>query len=68
MQVYLSVASIWEATIKFQLGKLPLPESAAIYLPKQRVRHSIASLTIDEDTIAQLPNLLPSIVIRLIGS
>jgi PIN domain nuclease of toxin-antitoxin system len=56
-RIYLSVASIWEATIKFQLGKLPLPESAEIYLPKQRIRHSIESLMIDEGTIRQLPNL-----------
>jgi PIN domain nuclease of toxin-antitoxin system len=56
-QVYLSVASIWEATIKYQLGKLPLPESPEIYLPKQRDRHKIESLTIDEGTIQQLPKL-----------
>jgi PIN domain nuclease of toxin-antitoxin system len=55
--IYLSVASIWEATIKYQLGKLPLPESAELYLPKQRIRHKIDSLLIDEGTIAQLPKL-----------
>lgn len=32
-KVYLSVASVWEATIKYQLGKLPLPESPETYLP-----------------------------------
>jgi PIN domain nuclease of toxin-antitoxin system len=59
-RVYLSVASVWEATIKYQLGKLPLPESPEIYFPKQRDRHEIESLTIDEGTIQQLlhrPNL-----------
>jgi PIN domain nuclease of toxin-antitoxin system len=56
-RVYLSVASVWEATIKYQLGKLPLPESPEIYLPRQRDRHEIASLTIDEGTIQQLPKL-----------
>jgi PIN domain nuclease of toxin-antitoxin system len=56
-RVYLSVASVWEATIKYQLGKLPLPESPEIYLPKQRDRHQIDSLTIDEGTIQQLPTL-----------
>jgi PIN domain nuclease of toxin-antitoxin system len=55
--IYLSVASVWEATIKYQLGKLPLPESPEIYLPKQRIRHKIDSLFIDEGTIAQLPKL-----------
>jgi PIN domain nuclease of toxin-antitoxin system len=56
-RVYLSVASVWEATIKYQLGKLPLPESPEIYLPKQRDRHQIDSLTIDEGTIQKLPTL-----------
>ena len=42
--VFLSVVSIWEAIVKHQLGKLPLPHSAAIYLPQQRERHMIASL------------------------
>ena len=44
--VYLSVASIWEATVKYQLGKLPLPESPEKYLPNQRIRHQIESLSI----------------------
>lgn len=58
-EVYLSVASVWEAMIKYQLGKLPLPESPETYLPKQRERHQIASLSIRETTIAQLAKLPP---------
>ncbi len=58
-EVYLSVVSVWEATIKYQLGKLPLPESPEIYLPKQREKHLIASLSIDETTITQLAKLPP---------
>jgi PIN domain nuclease of toxin-antitoxin system len=26
-EIYLSVVSVWESIIKYQLGKLPLPES-----------------------------------------
>lgn len=52
--VYLSVASIWESIIKYQLGKLPLPKSPEIYLPEQRKRHQIASLVIDEGSVIQL--------------
>ena len=48
--VYLSVVSVWEAIIKYQLGKLPLPESTETYLPKQRARHQIASLPVDEES------------------
>ncbi|MEW6493552.1 MAG: type II toxin-antitoxin system VapC family toxin [Cyanobacteriota bacterium] len=55
--VYLSVVSVWEAIIKYQLGKLPLPESPETYLPKQRTRHQIASLPVDEESVAQLAKL-----------
>ena len=55
--VFVSVISIWECTIKYQLGKLPFPKSPEIYLPEQRKRHSLDSLTIDENTIAQLVKL-----------
>ncbi|MBE9198661.1 MULTISPECIES: type II toxin-antitoxin system VapC family toxin [unclassified Nodularia (in: cyanobacteria)] len=56
-EVYLSCISVWEATVKYQLGKLPLPESPEIYLPKQRQQHLISSLNLDEQSIAQLVNL-----------
>ncbi len=55
--VYLSVVSLWECIIKYQLGKLPLPESPEIYLPKQREQHRIDSLTVDEASVAQLIKL-----------
>jgi PIN domain nuclease of toxin-antitoxin system len=58
-EVYLSVISVWECIIKYQLGKLPLPESPEIYLPKQRNLHSILSLDLDEGSVAQLINLPP---------
>ena len=55
--VFLSVVSIWETVIKYQLGKLPLPESPATYLPKQRVRHLIRSLDVDEASVLRLTQL-----------
>ena len=55
--VYLSCISVWEVTVKYQLGKLPLPESPEIYLPKQRQKHLINTLTLDEESVAQLLNL-----------
>jgi PIN domain nuclease of toxin-antitoxin system len=45
-EVYLSVASVWEAVIKHALGKLPLPEAPAEYLPRQRQAHRIAALVL----------------------
>jgi len=58
--VYLSAASIWEAVIKHALGKLPLPDAPAEYLPRQREAHGIASLPIEEAALihlAKMPSL-----------
>jgi len=33
-EIFLSVVSIWEAIVKYKLGKLPLPEPPEIYFPK----------------------------------
>ena len=55
--IYLSVVSIWEAIIKYQLGKLQLPESPEKYLPIQRERHEILSLSLDEASVAHLTQL-----------
>jgi len=57
--VYLSVVSIWEAMVKYQLGKLPLPQPPENYLPLQRERHQIASLPLDEASVVQLATLPP---------
>ncbi len=56
-QVFLSVVSVWEATIKFQLGKLPLPASPSTFFPAQRQRHAISSLWLDEPSVARLATL-----------
>src|SRR5437879_3319694 len=58
-EVYLSVASVWEVVIKYQLGKLPLPAPPADYLPQQRDAHGIASLSIDEAAMVPLAALPP---------
>ncbi len=55
--VYLSVASIWEAVIKHQLGKLPLPSPPAEYFPRIREAHGIDSLLIDEGAMEPLATL-----------
>ncbi len=58
-EAYLSVASVWEAVIKHQLGKLPLPSPPAEYLRQQRERHEVWSLSINESVMAQLGRLPP---------
>jgi PIN domain nuclease of toxin-antitoxin system len=34
-EVFLSAASSWEISIKFYLGKLPLPEPPSVYVPRR---------------------------------
>ncbi|NER31530.1 MAG: type II toxin-antitoxin system VapC family toxin, partial [Symploca sp. SIO1C4] len=58
-EIYLSTVSVWEATLKYQLGKLPLPGHPGTYLPLQRDLHQISSLAVDESSVAQLANLPP---------
>ena len=56
--VFLSVVSSWEIAIKNCIGRLPLPESPAKFIPTQRKRHDIESLTLDEEATLYL-NRLP---------
>lgn len=48
-EVYLSAVSLWEAIVKYQLGKLPLPHPPEQYLPEQRERHQIARCSLPDD-------------------
>jgi PIN domain nuclease of toxin-antitoxin system len=57
--VHLSVVSLWEIIVKHQLGKLPLPHPPDRYIPEQRERHLIASLPLEEDSVARLQQLPP---------
>lgn len=59
-EVYLSVVSVWETIVKYQLGKLPLPKPPESYLPLQREQHQLSSLPLDEASVSQLAKL-PSI-------
>ncbi len=56
-EVFLSVISIWEVIVKHQLRRLPLPRPPEIYVPQQRQRHRIASLPLDEESVAKLAEL-----------
>ena len=58
-EVYLSVVSLWEVIIKYQLGKLSLPQSPDVYVPTQRVAHRIMSLAVDEESVARVALLPP---------
>lgn len=59
-EVYLSAVSAWEISVKYQLGKLPLPIPPDQFVPKERARHLIAPLDLSErDTLhlRKLPSL-----------
>ena len=43
---YLSAASVWEIAIKYAIGKLPLPEPPAIYVPERMRVSRVQELTI----------------------
>lgn len=45
--LFLSAASSWEISIKWALGKLPLPEPPAIYVPKAMLRQGIEGLAVE---------------------
>ena len=56
-EVFLSIASLWEIIVKYNLGKLPLPQSPEIYIPNERRRHQIKSLSLHENAVKELANL-----------
>lgn len=55
--VFLSVVSFWEISLKHSLGKLPLPQPPAEFVPKQREQHLIEPLALDETAVAELGKL-----------
>jgi PIN domain nuclease of toxin-antitoxin system len=56
-EVYLSVVSLWEIIVKYQLSKLPLPHPPEFYIPAQRRRHRIEDLALEETSVMQLAHL-----------
>ena len=55
--VYLSTVSTLEISVKYELGRLPLPEPPDRFIPHQRELHGIESLPLDEETTLQLARL-----------
>jgi PIN domain nuclease of toxin-antitoxin system len=56
-EVFLSVVSFWEISLKHNLGKLPLPQPPEQFVPLQRELHFIAPLVLDEAAVANLSTL-----------
>jgi len=56
-EVYLSVVSVWEVLVKYQIGKLPLPAPADEFIESSRSEHRIADLPLDRQTVSLLLSL-----------
>ena len=56
-EIYLSSVSTWEIAVKHSLGKLPLPEPPAKFVPAQRKHHGIDALSLDEEATLYLTRL-----------
>jgi PIN domain nuclease of toxin-antitoxin system len=57
--IFLSAVSAWEISVKYGLGKLPLAASPHIYVPAERLRHNILSLSLEEGAASAVSRLPP---------
>jgi len=56
-KIYLSSISFWEIIVKYNLGRLPLPDKPTKYIPTQRKLHGVESLPLEESDVAELEKL-----------
>jgi PIN domain nuclease of toxin-antitoxin system len=57
--VFLSVVSAWEISVKHSLGTLRLPVPPIDFIPSQREAHGIAALPLTEEEVLYLPKTAP---------
>lgn len=58
-EVFLSSVSSWEIAVKYQLGKLPLGDVPARYIPTERGKHGIETISLSEADTLVLDKLPP---------
>jgi PIN domain nuclease of toxin-antitoxin system len=56
-EVFLSSASVWEISTKWQAGRLPLPQPPHQFIPRQRSLHLLTPLAIQEEDVLHLHRL-----------
>lgn len=56
-ELWLSVASVWEISVKFAKGTLRLPVPPGRLVPDARKRYGISSLPVDEESALHLVKL-----------
>jgi PIN domain nuclease of toxin-antitoxin system len=57
--IFFSVASAWEIAIKHALGKLPLPELPAVFVPKRLLRDRFLILGVSLEHALHVAGLAP---------
>ena len=55
----LSMASVWEISLKYESGKLPLPERPEVWIEEQLRRQVIEVLPLQRDTLYRAATLPP---------
>jgi PIN domain nuclease of toxin-antitoxin system len=55
--IFFSVASAWEIVIKYQLGKLPLPDPPKLYIPNRVKHYGFIILAIELKEVLRITNL-----------
>jgi len=58
-EVYLSAVSAWEISVKHGMGRLPLPQPPSRFVPRERTRHGIDALALQEDAALAVHRLPP---------
>lgn len=56
-RVFLSPVSSWEIAVKHAAGRLPLSDPPDRWVPRERERHGVEPLPLDEEAVLQLPRL-----------
>lgn len=58
-ELLLSAASSWELAIKYALGKLPLPQPPAVYVPSRMQRSGVSALPVQHAHALRVAALPP---------
>ena len=56
-EIFLSVVSVWEISVKHSIGKLPMPTSLDRFVLEQREKHGITVLPLEERAVFHLHKL-----------
>jgi PIN domain nuclease of toxin-antitoxin system len=58
-EVFYSQISLWEIQIKYQLGKLAMPDEPAVVLPRELAKYGITQVNLTDAAIFGLSRLPP---------